>query len=112
MRCEEIVGGSTTSVNVRASAPVTSPAQIGQRARLLEEPAARQTAAVVESLQAQGHEFLGLYGAPHWLPPPHVLEAARAGLEDRSGAPAQGLPALRRAAALKLARVNGITVEP
>jgi aspartate aminotransferase len=91
------------------SAPVTSRAQVGQRARLLEEPAARETTTIVQNLQAQGQHFLGLYGSPHWLPPPHVLDAARAALEDRSGAPAQGLPALREAAALKLARVNGIT---
>jgi aspartate/methionine/tyrosine aminotransferase len=93
------------------SAPAVSRARIGEKARLLEEPAARETTDIVETLQGRGQNFLGLYGSPHWLPPPHVLEAARVALKDRAGAPAQGLPALREAAASKLARVNGIDVE-
>jgi aspartate/methionine/tyrosine aminotransferase len=94
------------------SAATISRARIGERARLLEEPAARETTDVVEALRVRGQSFLGLYGSPHWLPPTHVLEAARAAVEDRVGAPAQGLPALREAAAHKLAHSNGIVVPP
>jgi aspartate aminotransferase len=67
---------------------------------------------LVADLQAAGKEVLALYGSPHWLPPEHVLDAARSALSDVVGAPAQGLPALCEAAARKLARVNGIEVDP
>jgi aspartate aminotransferase len=87
-------------------------AGIAEIARRLEEPAARETTDIVSALEADGRHFLRLYGSPHWLPPAHVLEAGRAAVEDLAGAPAQGLLALREAAARKLARVNGIMVGP
>jgi aspartate/methionine/tyrosine aminotransferase len=67
---------------------------------------------LVERLRGEGRHVLGLYGSPHWLPPARVLEAARVALEDRSGAPAEGLSALREAVARKLEVVNGIGLEP
>jgi aspartate aminotransferase len=85
---------------------------VAARAKALEPVAAHETTQITRELRAQGRDVVPLYGSPHWLPPEHVLAAARAAVVDNDGAPAEGLPALRESIAARLARENGVVVDP
>jgi aspartate aminotransferase len=78
----------------------------------LERVVSRSTADAVAARRTRGRNVLDLYGAPYWLPPDHVLEAASKAVTDSSSAPAAGSSELRRAISKKLARDNGIIVDP
>jgi aspartate aminotransferase len=82
------------------------------RAGELDEPAARSTVELVAELRKAGRHVLSLYGSPHWLPPDHVLDAARSAVSDNDGAPAEGLHSLREAVARRMQRENGIVADP
>jgi aspartate/methionine/tyrosine aminotransferase len=82
------------------------------RAGELEEPAARSTVELATELRKMGRDVLSLYGSPHWLPPDHVLDAARSAVSDNDGAPAEGLLSLREAVARRMQRENGIVADP
>jgi aminotransferase len=84
---------------------------LSRRARQVGRVASRQTAEAVSARVAAGHEVLKLYGAPFWLPPEHVLDAAAETIHDLDGAPAAGSLALRRAIAATLERDNGFAVD-
>jgi aspartate aminotransferase len=84
----------------------------GARARGLEPVAFRETADITRQVVAAGREVLSLYGSPHWLPPQHVLDAARAAVSENTAVPVGGLPALQVAIAARLARENGMLVDP
>ena len=55
---------------------------------------------------------LPLNGSPWWLPPEHVLDAARQAVSDPDGAPMEGYIDLRIAFADRLARINDVHVDP
>jgi aspartate/methionine/tyrosine aminotransferase len=81
---------------------------LSARVRDLQPVAARPAMEMIAERRAAGGEVFPLYGSPHWLPPEHVLAAAEEAVRDESGAPAEGLAALREAVAAKLGRVNRI----
>jgi aspartate/methionine/tyrosine aminotransferase len=81
---------------------------VAQRAASLELVASNETARLVRELRAAGADVLSLYGSPYWLPPEHVLEAARIAVSDNAGAPASGLPELLQAMSEQLLREKGI----
>jgi aspartate aminotransferase len=85
---------------------------VAARARALDPVAPNETDALVNELRAGGRDVISLYGSPHWLPPEHVRRAARSAVDDNSGAPASGLPALREAAAERIRTEKGITADP
>ncbi|MCA1647208.1 MAG: aminotransferase class I/II-fold pyridoxal phosphate-dependent enzyme [Chloroflexi bacterium] len=85
---------------------------LSRRAQLVDRSAARATSDAAASLRAAGGDVLELYGAPYWLPPEHVLEAAAHNLHDPDAAHSQGMPALRRAIADRLEHENGIVADP
>ncbi len=67
------------------------------------------------ALRAQGLDVIDLGGGdPDFITPAHVRQAATAALEagDTHYVASAGTPALRRAIAAKLARENGVTVDP
>jgi aspartate/methionine/tyrosine aminotransferase len=98
---------ASNPANPRGNEPLFS-----SRARELDEPAARSTVELVTELRQSGQHVLSLYGSPHWLPPDHVLDAARAAVADNDGAPAEGLLSLREAVARRVQRENGIATDP
>lgn len=85
---------------------------VAARARALDLVAAHETEALVNELRAAGRDVISLYGSPHWLPPEHVLRAARSAVDDNGGAPASGLPALREAVAERITTEKAITADP
>ncbi|MGI9146208.1 MAG: pyridoxal phosphate-dependent aminotransferase [Chloroflexota bacterium] len=85
---------------------------LSQRAQLVDRTAARETSDAAASLRAAGRDVLDLYGAPYWLPPDHVLDAAARSVRDPDPAHSQGLPALRRAIADRLEHENGVLADP
>lgn len=85
---------------------------ISDRAKALNRCPYRETGDIVASLKAQGKDILTLKGAPYWLPPSHVLEAAAKAVEELPGAPSNGFPELRRAIANKWEHEDGIMADP
>lgn len=81
-------------------------------ATTLDRTSAKLTADRATQLRAKGRDVLELFGAPYWLPPAHVLEAAAAAVGDPQSAHSQGMPALREAIAERLERDNGIAADP
>ena len=86
--------------------------RISARVRNVSRVVSRETGELVLAHEMQGKEVLKLYGAPFWLPPDHVLEAAARAVTEVAGAPSSGLPELRRAIAVKMERDNGCVVDP
>jgi aspartate/methionine/tyrosine aminotransferase len=82
------------------------------RSRDLDLVASNETAAILGVRRAAGLEVISLFGSPFWLPPEHVLDAARAAVSDNRGAPASGLPALRAAMAKRIREEKGIVADP
>jgi aspartate/methionine/tyrosine aminotransferase len=80
----------------------------------------RQSATVAMSdrilaLKASGRKIVGLQvGDPDFATPPAVLEVASKAMQDgwTHYGPSQGFPELRRAAALRLERDNGVSYDP
>ncbi len=85
---------------------------LSRRAQLVDRTAARETSDAAASLRAAGRDVLELFGAPYWLPPDHVLDAAAGHVHDPDTAHSQGLPALRQAIADRLEHENGIVADP
>ena len=85
---------------------------VGARAGALDPIAVYESNALVHELQARGRDVIALYGSPHWLPPEHVLEAARHAVTDNVGVPGAGHPDLLAAIAERLARENDVHVDP
>lgn len=86
--------------------------ELADRLNGLDRVVSRQTMDLAASLRSEGRDVLALHGAPYWLPPQHVLEAAAQGLEELSSAHAYGWLPLRQAIADKLERDNQITADP
>lgn len=95
-----------------AQAPETQPLRVAERLKGLDRVVSRQTTDLANVQRAQGKDALTLHGAPYWLPPQHVLEAAAQGLEDVSSAPSQGWLPLRQAIVNKLERDQNFTADP
>jgi aspartate/methionine/tyrosine aminotransferase len=85
---------------------------IAQRARSLEPVAVHETNRLVAEIRNGGADVIDLYGSPYWLPPEHVLEAARAAVYENASTPAAGLPRLLAAGAARLSGENGFEVDP
>lgn len=86
--------------------------EFAERLNGLGRVVSRETMDLANSLRAKGQDILSLHGAPYWLPPEHVLEAAAQGLEELSSAHAHGWLPLRQAIADKLERDNKFTADP
>lgn len=101
-------------VNAAMRTPAEPPtdARIARGVRDLEPVAVHETDALVDQLRAAGQNVLRLYGSPHWLPPAHVIEAARRAVTSTETVPASGRPQLREAIADRLARENDVHVDP
>src|ERR1044071_6040978 len=83
-----------------------------KRATSLEPVASYPTGLLAAERRAAGGDMVPLYGSPRWLPPEHVLEAARSAAVANTALPAPGLPSLRAAAAERLRVDSGVDVDP
>ena len=86
--------------------------RVSERTRLAGRVSSKEMLDTVESLRSQGKDTISLKGAPYWLPPDHVLEAAIKAVREPTTAPSIGFPELRRAIANRLEEEDGITVDP
>ncbi|MEV4342042.1 pyridoxal phosphate-dependent aminotransferase [Streptomyces sp. NPDC049590] len=89
--------------------------RVAQRFSHIERSATFSLRETVQRLRADGVRVVDLGGGePDFDTPPHIsAAAARALSEGRTHyTPSQGLPELLRAVAAKLARDNGVTVDP
>src|SRR6266581_2136042 len=88
--------------------------RLSKRASLLGTDSAFTVLAEVNRLRAQGRDIISFgIGEPDFATPQHVVEAAKAALDDgytRYG-PSDGLPELRVAIAEHVARTRGIPVD-
>jgi aspartate aminotransferase len=82
------------------------------RATSLQPVASYPTGLLAAERRAAGGDVVSLYGSPWWLPPEHVLEAARSAVVANTALPAPGLPSLRAAAAERLRVDSGVDVDP
>jgi aspartate/methionine/tyrosine aminotransferase len=92
-----------------------NPPRIAKRVSGLRPTAVNTVLGEVKALQAQGRALVSLMrGQPDTPTPAPIVEAAHRALRDgRTGYPDnQGEPALRQAAAVKLARDNALTYDP
>lgn len=74
-----------------------------------------ETAQLARDLRAQGRDVISLStGEPDFNTPMHIVEAAhRAALDGKTRySPVSGIPELRRAISDKLARDNGLAIDP
>ncbi len=86
--------------------------KISERARAVGRVSSKELNDNIARLRADGKDVLSLHGSPNWLPPEHVLEAARRAVTDLSPQPTHGINELRRAIAQTLDREDGIQVDP
>jgi aspartate/methionine/tyrosine aminotransferase len=85
---------------------------MSKRSREVKRGPYREMEDTVVSLRAQGKKILTLKGAPYWLPPDHILEAAAKSARELPGAPSNGFAGLRRAIANKFEYEDGIVIDP
>ncbi len=86
--------------------------RLSERAAALARVPSRKMGDVIARLKAEGRAVLPLKGAPDWLPPRHVLEAAKEAVDDLTPQPSHGFPELRQAIARLLEREDDIDVDP
>jgi aspartate/methionine/tyrosine aminotransferase len=85
---------------------------ISRRVAALPRVASRETADRAAARRAAGGEVLPLYGAPFWLPPEYVLEAAERAAHEVVPAPPTGFPELRQAISARIEREQGLSLDP
>lgn len=89
--------------------------RLNQQFELIRQSPTVAMADRVGALKAQGRKIIGLQtGDPDFATPQAVLEVAMQQMQSglTHYGPSQGFPELRRAAALKLERDNGVTYDP
>ncbi len=86
--------------------------RIAQRLRDLPRVGSKPIDDRITQLKGQGLHPLGLHGYPMAPLPKHITEAAIAACRENRTAPSYGLPELRQAVAAKLAKENGVHVNP
>jgi len=95
---------------------VTERASLSQKITAIAESATLKVDAKAKALKAEGRPVISYAaGEPDFSTPAHVVDAARAALEDPANfrySPAAGLPALKKAIVDKTRRDSGLSVEP
>ncbi|GAA2177279.1 pyridoxal phosphate-dependent aminotransferase [Leucobacter tardus] len=90
--------------------------RLSQKISAIAESATLKVDAKAKALQAEGRPVISYAaGEPDFATPEHIVDAARAALDDPKNfryTAAVGLPELRQAVAAKTARDSGWTVEP
>src|SRR6201989_1733329 len=89
--------------------------EMAERMSVLGTETAFEVLARANALAAQGRSIINLgIGQPDFPTPEHIVEAARKALADghHGYTPANGIPALRAAAAADLLRRHGVEVSP
>lgn len=100
----------------RYAETVTERASLSQKISAIAESATLKVDAKAKALKAEGRPVISYAaGEPDFATPAHVVDAARAALDDPASfrySPAAGLPALKKAIVDKTLRDSGLAVEP
>ena len=95
---------------------MSTESRLSQKISAIAESATLKVDAKAKALQAEGRPVISYAaGEPDFATPEHIVDAARAALDDPKNfryTAAVGLPELRQAVAAKTARDSGWTVEP
>ncbi|MGO3320527.1 MAG: aminotransferase class I/II-fold pyridoxal phosphate-dependent enzyme, partial [Microbacterium gubbeenense] len=95
---------------------MTERASLSQKISAIAESATLKVDAKAKALKAEGRPVISYAaGEPDFATPAHVVDAARAALDDPANfrySPAAGLPALKKAIVDKTLRDSGLAVEP
>lgn len=95
---------------------MTTRSRLSKKIAAISESATLKVDAKAKALQAEGRPVISYAaGEPDFSTPSHIVDAARAALDDPKNfryTAAAGLPALREAIAAKTARDSGLTVDP
>ncbi len=89
--------------------------QLAERMSRLGTETAFDVLARAEALKAQGKDIINLgLGQPDFRTPPHIVEAAQKALADghHGYTPAPGIPPLREAVAIDIAKYRGVEIDP
>lgn len=95
---------------------MTTLSRLSKKIAAISESATLKVDAKAKALQAEGRPVISYAaGEPDFPTPSHIVDAARAALDDPKNfryTAAAGLPVLREAIAAKTARDSGLTVDP
>lgn len=95
---------------------MTTPTNLSKKIGAIAESATLKVDAKAKALQAEGRPVISYAaGEPDFATPPHIVDAARAALDDPKNfryTAAAGLPVLKQAVADKTARDSGWAIDP
>ena len=110
------IGDSPTAATWRRLVRVSTESRLSKKISAIAESATLKVDAKAKALQAEGRPVISYAaGEPDFATPEHIVDAARAALDDPKNfryTAAVGLPELRQAIAAKTARDSGWQVEP